>query len=375
MYALFHQDTFTPQAWHVYVAFVLINLSCLAMVILRNQWLPFIQKLGSIAVVGGGIVTVIILAAVPRQHASAASVFTTWDNQTGWGSGVAFLTGMLNGAYTIGTPDAITHLAEELPNPRRDLPKAVAVQMIIGTVSSFAFAIAIMFAITDLEAVLNTGTSFPLAEIYHQATGNTAITFVLLFIIILAQVGCLLGSYVVVGRCWWALARDNATPFAGFFAEVSIELSCPIRSTVLCSILCLGLGAIQLGSATAFSDLVGSFVILTTTSYLLAILPHLLSRLSNAGPNVPKGPFWMGPVLGPLINALAVLLIVLTNVMYCFPYFLPVNDVSEMNYNSVILIGLGVLTAAWWFVHGKEKYPGTNVPHLDDKGERIEELI
>lgn len=83
----------------------------------------------------------------------------------------------------------------------------------------------------------------------------------------------------------------------------------------------------------------------------------------------------MGPVLGPLINALAVLLIVLTNVMYCFPYFLPVNDVSEMNYNSVILIGLGVLTAAWWFVHGKEKYPGTNVPHLDDKGERIEELI
>lgn len=45
---------------------------------------------------------------------------------------------MLNGAYTIGTPDAVTHIAEELPNPRRDLPKAVAVQMIIGTVCEWS---------------------------------------------------------------------------------------------------------------------------------------------------------------------------------------------------------------------------------------------
>lgn len=196
---------------------------------------------------------------------------------------------------------------------------------------------------------------------------------------------------IKVGRCWWALARDNATPLAKFFAEVSVELSCPIRATVLCCksvfytsfsdikfyavILCLGLGAIQLGSATAFSDLVGSFVILTTTSYLLAIFPHLLSRLSQAGPNIPKGPFWMGPILGPLMNGLAVLLILVTNVMYCFPYFLPVDDASEMNYNSVIVVGLGVLTAGWWVLHGKEKYPGTNVPHSNDKGERVEDLI
>ncbi|KAJ3719016.1 amino acid/polyamine transporter I [Lentinula guzmanii] len=350
------------QAWHVYLAFVLINVSCLLVVVFRNRWLPLIQRMGSVAVVGGGIVTVVILAVLPRQHASAASVFTTWNNQTGWPSGVAFLTGMLNGAYAIGTPDAVAHIAEELPSPRNDLPKAVAAQMIVGTLTSFVFAIAIMFAITDLDAVLNTGTAFPLAEIYHQATENTAVTFVLLLLIILAQVGCLLGTYTVVGRCWWALARDNATPFSTFFAKVSIDLSCPVRSTVFCFISCLGFGAIQLGSPAAFSDLVGSFVILTTTSYLLAILPHLLSRLSTGGSNVSEGPFWMGPIFGPIINAIAVSLIVLTNAVYCFPYFLPVNEASEMNYNSVLLVGLVILTVIWWFVHGKERYPGPNVP-------------
>lgn len=60
MYALFHQDTYTPKAWHVYLAFIFVNVSCLAVVILRNQWLPLIQKLGSAAVVGGGIITIIV---------------------------------------------------------------------------------------------------------------------------------------------------------------------------------------------------------------------------------------------------------------------------------------------------------------------------
>jgi choline transport protein len=375
MYALFHQNTYNRQIWHVYLTFVLINVTCLLVVIFWNRWLPLIQRLGSVAVVGGGFVTVVLLASLPHQHASASSVFSNWKNQTGWPSGVAFLTGMLNGAYTIGTPDAITHIAEELPNPRKDLPKGVAVQMAIGTLSSFAFAVAVMFAITDLNAVLNTGTSFPLAEIYQQATNSSAVTFMLLFIIILAQVGCIMGTYVVIGRSWWALARDNATPFSNFFAKVSPGLSCPIQATVFCFILCVGFGTIQLGSSTAFSDLVGSFVTLTTTSYLLAIFPHLLTRLSHAGANVPEGPFWMGPIVGPIINALAVLMIVLTNVIYCFPYSLPADNASEMNYNSVILVGLGIVTTVWWFVHGKKRYPGPIVPYLDERGRKIDDLI
>ncbi|KAF5380234.1 hypothetical protein D9757_008214 [Collybiopsis confluens] len=370
MYTLFHED-YVRRAWHVYLVFVLINTACLFVTIFWNRWLPLIQRLGSVAVVGGGVVTVIVLAALP--HAPAYTVFVDWKNETGWPSGVAFLTGMLNGAYAIGTPDAITHMAEELPNPRKDLPKAVAAQMIIGTLASFGFAIAIMFAITDLDAVLNTGTSFPLAEIYRQSTENTAATFVLLLFIILAEVGCLLGCYIVVsinilGRSWWALARDNATPFPGFFSKVAMDLSCPVNATIFCFLFAIGVGTIQLGSSTAFSDLAGSFIILSTTSYLLAIFPHLLARLSRSGPNVPKGPFWMGPVIGPIINALAILLIVVTNVMYCFPYFLPVDDVSSMNYNSVILVGLGVFTSVWWIVYAKDKYSGPLVSRLDEEG-------
>ena len=47
------------------------------------------------------------------------------------------MTGVLNGAFTIGTPDAVTHMSEELPNPARDMPRAVAAQIILGTLSTF----------------------------------------------------------------------------------------------------------------------------------------------------------------------------------------------------------------------------------------------
>ena len=130
----------------------------------------------------------------------------------------------------------------------------------------------------------------------------------------------------MVGRLFWVLARDDATPYSKLFSQVNEKLSCPIPATVLCAVLCTGLGAIQLGSKTAFNSLVGSFIILTTASYLLAILPHLLSKRQNT----PKGPFWMGDA-GFVINGIACALIVFFNIFFCFPYAFPVEPISAMN--------------------------------------------
>lgn len=183
-----------------------------------------------------------------------------------------------------------------------------------------------MYAITDLDAVVTSAGSFPLAEVYSQATGSAGGTFGLLFILFLSIMICSIGTVLMVGRLWWTLARDNATPFAGVFSRVNERLSCPVESTIFCSILCTAFGAIQLGSKTAFTDLVGSFIILTTMSYFLAFFPHLLSRRSN----VPKGPFWMGSI-GYVVNGIVCVLIIFFNIIFCFPYAYPVEPISVMN--------------------------------------------
>lgn len=51
-----------------------------------------------------------------QPYASTSTIWSAWDNETGYSSdGFAFLLGMLNGAYSVGTPDVVTHLAEEVP--------------------------------------------------------------------------------------------------------------------------------------------------------------------------------------------------------------------------------------------------------------------
>ncbi|KAF2662405.1 choline transport protein [Lophiostoma macrostomum CBS 122681] len=359
LYAIFHPDL-VIEAWHVYVAYILILLVVTLTCVFANRIIPVLQDAGLALVVVGGLVTIIVLAAMPDRHASSDFVWNnfTENNITGWSNGVAFLTGVLNGAFTIGTVDAITHMAEEMPDPQRDLPKGVFAQIGLGFLTAFFFGIALFYSVSDLDAVVSSNGSFPLATIYAQATGTKGGTFCLLFIVLLSLLICLVGTLLTCSRIWWTLARDNATPFSPLFSAVNEDLSCPIPATLLCTVIGLGLGAIPLGSKTAFTDLAGSFIILTSTSYALAIAPNLVTGRKN----VPKGPFHLGK-LGYPINAAAVLLIVFFDIMYCFPFGLPVTT-PLMNYNSVILVGVIALTAIWWFIHGGKKYPGPQIAHL-----------
>lgn len=108
--------------------------------------------------------------------------------------------GMLNGAYAIGTPDCVSHLAEEIPRPEINVPKAIAAQMMIDFVTTLCYMIAIFFAVNDLGAVLSGSSTFPLAEIYRQATGSQAGTVGLLIVIFLPICCTCIDAYIAVGR-------------------------------------------------------------------------------------------------------------------------------------------------------------------------------
>lgn len=147
---------------------------------------------------------------------------------------------MLNGAYSIGTPDVAAHLAEEIPYPQMNVPIAIGLQISIGFVTGLCYLIAILYAINDLDALY--GSPFPLAEIYVQATGSTSAAIGLLCIILFCITLTLVGAYVTAGRTLWALARDNATPFSGPIAKVNTSLHMPLLSTIMCGVLVTILG-------------------------------------------------------------------------------------------------------------------------------------
>lgn len=208
LYVVYHQSTYVYNAWQVYIAYVLITWLCFLTVVFANRLVPYTQQLGMFFVIVGGLVSIIVVAAMPARHASSEFVWGSFaeNNVTGWPGGVAFLCGVLNGAFTIGTPDAITHMAEELPHPKKDLPKAIGLQIGLGFLYAFVFAITIMYAVTDLSVLTEGINTYPLANIYAQATTdangnqNLGAQFGLLFIIWCSSMLCCVGTTVTVSN-------------------------------------------------------------------------------------------------------------------------------------------------------------------------------
>jgi choline transport protein len=126
MYIVYHQDAYVFEQWHVYIAYILVTLFCVSFVVFGNRALPWTQNVGMFFVIVGGIVTIIVISAMSKVHASNQFVWQSFDenNLSGYPGGLAFLLGVLNGAFT--------HMAEELPHPRRDLPKAIFLQISLG---------------------------------------------------------------------------------------------------------------------------------------------------------------------------------------------------------------------------------------------------
>lgn len=166
MYTVYH-PTFTPERWQIFIAYLVIVWIDTAIVCFGQKYLAIFSNIAGIACVTIVFVITMVVAIMPSQtgfgYASNAFVWTKWQNLTGWSSdGLVFLMGMLNGAYAIGTPDAVCHLCEELPRPRVNIPKGIASQLSIGFLTTFVFYIAIVSGLQYLgkELQLTITTSF-----------------------------------------------------------------------------------------------------------------------------------------------------------------------------------------------------------------------
>lgn len=254
MWSLYHLD-YVPQNWHVVVVALVFLWGCCLTVMLANGALPAINVIGIALLIGGCTVTVVCLAVLPSRgagHSSSRFVWAEWSNARGWSSdGFVFCMGMLNAAFAVGTPDVVAHLAEgecggpggcacrlldgsgvgfcpcrllgcsgvecrslslrdggqrgwkkrkeadaaaEMPNPRLRLPQAALAQYVVGFVTTFAYLIALLYAISDVDEVLNSVLPVPVVAIYLQGTGSREGAVGLTLLLLLPLVCCFCGE-------------------------------------------------------------------------------------------------------------------------------------------------------------------------------------
>lgn len=364
MYALMHPD-FELAPWKIFVSFIICTWVCCCIVLFLNRILPYIGNAGMFFILAGVFVTIIVCAVMPHVNGTAYNtnhnVWEKWDNQTGYKQqGFVFVMGMLNGAYSVGTPDCSSHLAEEIPKPSRNIPKAIFAQMSVGFITGILYMIAIFYAIQDTALVQENRFNFPLTEIYLQATGSSGGSLGLLIVAFIPTLITATGCYITAGRTLWTLARDRATPFPSWLGRINNKLQNPFNATLVCGCIVTILACIYLGSQTAFQAFIGCFVQLSSLSYFMAIFPHILSKRKSFVP----GFFFMNDTIGYIINILSCIYILAFVVIFCFPFAIP-TSAKDMNYASLLTGGLTIFVGIWWFIRQGSYEGPKNVPLTD----------
>ncbi|ODV98316.1 hypothetical protein PACTADRAFT_48100 [Pachysolen tannophilus NRRL Y-2460] len=349
-YALTHPD-FTVKTWHVFVAYQLINI----FVFLFNcydKWLPVVGSLALYtSLLSFIVITITVVICSRGNYQSASFVFSEFDNATGWSSsGIAFIVGLINPAWSFSCLDSATHMAEECASPEIIIPKAIMGTVAIGFVTSFCYAIAMFFSIRNLEDILDSNTGVPIFDIYNQALQNKGGAVFLGILVFLTAIGCNIASHTWQARLCWSFARDRGLWGSHYFSQIDKRTGVPFYAHLMSCLWVVVIGCIYLGSTTAYNAMVTACITLLLLSYSIPVA-CLLYKGRN---NIRHGPFWLGKI-GLVSNIVVLAWTIFALCFFCFPMDMPVTA-GNMNYASVVLAVWITWSVAYWLVRGRRTF-------------------
>ncbi|KAG1744626.1 amino acid transporter [Suillus paluster] len=260
---------------------------------------------------------------------------------SGWTPGWSFFIGLLPLnhvlAYTFSSIGMIANMAEEVHNPSEILPKAMIWSIPIGALSGVAFLLSILFTLPDVATLLQVSSGQPIGVMFTLIMGSRAGGFGL--VIFGIGMFCAISVSCAASRATWAFAPLTSTDV-------------PANALLLSTFIQIVLGLIYLVSSAAFNAFAGVAVMCLGASYAMPVAISLL----NARQDMHDAPFNLGR-FGTVINAVAVLWIMFVIVLFSMPAVIPVTKIS-MNYASVVFVGFGMISAAWYMINGRFYYRG-----------------
>lgn len=364
MLASFYHPDYVWKAWQVWLIYTLITVISCFLIILLPRWIPTAENVFLFSSLLGLVVAFVTVLATSHQKQPAKVIFAEWVNVTGWPDGLAFLLATGQAMYGFLGMDGATHIAEELPNPDRTVPRAIVMIMVIGTATSIPWSIAMIFSTNDLHQVA--ASSLPIFEVFLQAINSKAAATFFTVWICLIYYGALVSCFVTSGRLIRAFARDGGLPYSHIFAKIHPTLRAPVNATLLAGVFMVVFGLLYAASTAAYNSIV-SLAILATN--LTCAIPQTIVLIRGRR-ILPRRYFDLGMVGGTFCNIFSTLYAALYTVLFCFPLVLPVAA-DSMNYLAVVLVGALVLCTILWWGGKRHTFHG---PSLQSEGVAVDSL-
>jgi len=184
---------------------------------------------------------------------------------------------------------------------------------------------------------------------------------------------CLTAFFVVqtalhaCSRTVYAFSRDKGLPDGGFFSVMNDHTGTPIRAIWVTTLAAILPGLLDFASPVAANAVFSLTAMALDLSY---IIPIFLRRVYEKHPDVrfSPGPFYMGDGwMGLFCNVTCIAWTLFVSVLFALPTYFPVTA-ENMNYASVITVGVIALSLLWYFSGARRHYTGP-VSYTDGHGE------
>ncbi|VUC22224.1 unnamed protein product [Clonostachys rosea] len=336
-------------SWQVFVGYQAVNW----LSVVPGLFESVIPRMGKFMMFYTLFVLVFIfigLFAASKERQPTSVVFTGFSNDTGWPAGVAVLIGMNSPNWCFSCLDTIVHIAEEVPNPRKNLPKAIMWTIPIGLITGLLVLLSGLFNMDD------SGTQSSYFQIAYAAFGSsTSAAIAVQVLIFMSAFSAQAHIHIWQSRLAWTIGINHGFPFDTYLSKiVGAPFHTPVWATLFSALWTTLLGVVYVGSKVAFSSLISCGILFQYISYSIPVI-LLLAK----GRSVEHGPFWLCRT-GLVANIAMICWTVLATVIYSLPYTLPA-DIDTMNYVSVIICGFMLLIVAIWFGVARKRW---TVPHL-----------
>lgn len=188
--------------------------------------------------------------------------------------------------------DDIVNLVEEARNPRRDLPRAIAITLVVVTV---IYVLVAVVAARTIPAEDMAATEAPISLLFERLTGVSPLAITL--IAIMATMNGVVIILVMAARVAYGMARAGRLPV--WIGRVSARTRTPLRATVLVAAVVLGLAV--LAPLGALAQITSALVLAVFFMVNLALV-----GLKLRGGSAPL-PGFSVPVIVPVCGALSCL--------------------------------------------------------------------
>ncbi len=199
------------------------------------------------------------------------------------GDGVA-LAPMLAATALIGWSfigfESAGDIAQEVEDPRRQVPKALVLSLVIVALIVMYAALGLILAIPDLGAAISGGVADPIADTITAQLG-AGIAKPLFAMVVLAFIAGIAAVQAAVSRVLFALGRDDQLPAADRLGRLSGRDSLP-RNAIVASALAAAVLLLLALSDDAYATLIAMATVGFYISFAFPVFSALRARVLGA---------------------------------------------------------------------------------------------